>query len=500
MLRQILTRNHSQIKSIAEAWLSSGAAYFAILEKDAPIFEFRSRHTGELDHPLQVFRAPLDLSTSIELRVSANVLFAEARLRAETDLLVQIIRTSTSLEGLTTELIDTQDQLLAIYNLTQRTRNYIDLDKLLKQLAKQTAELLKADSAFVVFDSPGEGYSVEHFPTQTLDTYYLELAFRAIRQYGQTFLSSEELRTKALVNFMLVPIEIRGEISAALGLTKKVGDFMSPDLKLAQALAEHAGARIDNVLLYKKNLAQMKLQTEMELARQVQLNLLPRKPPRVNGLDLWASSRPALQVGGDFFDFHQKVTPLSFTVGDISGKGLPAALLMSMTRTVIRSRANHAPLPLPGAIISQANDELYDDFTDVNMFATVFVGQYNPSERCLVYANAGHSPVIYRPANGKAQLLEADGPALGVLPSSFSQDCTLPFRPGDLLIIATDGFNETQNEKQEMFGYDRLLNLVNAISQLSAKEIGKTLYETVTIFSNNQPQFDDQTVMVIKSI
>ncbi|MCB9135447.1 MAG: SpoIIE family protein phosphatase [Anaerolineales bacterium] len=501
MLRQILTRNHSQIKSIADAWLASGASYFAILENGTPLFEYRLRQTGELEQPLKVYRSPLDLSTTLELRVPEKLIpDAEVRLRAETDLLVQIVRLSTSLESLTTELIDTQDQLLAIYNLTQSTRNYIDLEKLLKQLAQGTAELLKADSAFVLFENEKDLYSVEHYPAQHLDSYYVDLSFRAVQRYGQTYLSSEELRTKALVNFMLVPVEIRGKISAALGFTKKSGDFMSPDLKLAQALAEHAGAQIDNVLLYKRNLDQMRLQTEMDLARQVQINLLPRNPPRIRGLDLWASSRPALKVGGDFFDFHQKAGPLTFTVGDISGKGLPAALLMSMTRTVIRSKANDVLVPSPGEIVSQANEELYDDFTDVNMFATVFVGQYDQFNGHVTFANAGHSPVIYRSAQGQAQLLEADGTALGVLPISFSQNHTLSFCPGDVLLVGTDGLNETQNENQEMFGYDRLLELVNAVSHLPAEKIGQTLYEAVADFGVGQPQFDDQTLMVIKGL
>ena len=151
-------------------------------------------------------------------------------------------------------------------------------------------------------------------------------------------------------------------------------------------------------------------------------------------------------------------------------------------------------------IVSQANEELYADFTDVNMFATVFVGQYNQTSHQLTYANAGHSPVIYRPLNREAQLLEADGTALGVLPTSFSQDHAVTFRPGDMLIIGTDGLNETQNEQQEMFGYDRLLELINSVPHLPAEEIGKTLYEAVSTFSVGQPQFDDQTLMVIKGV
>jgi len=500
MLRQILTRNHNLIKAIAEAWFSSGANYFGVWEDGTPLFEFRTHGTGEIELTQQVLQAPVDSNVRIEVRLPGLAISGvQARLSAEADLIAQIIRLSTNMEGLAAELIDTQDQLLAIYNLTQATRHYIDIEKLLKQLAKETVELLRADSAFVIFETPGQSYFVEHYPEKMLDDVYLDLAYRSASQSGYPYLSSEELRTKALVNFLLVPIRIRDEPSAALGFTKKTGDFMSPDIKLAQALAEHSGAQIENVLLYKKSLDQMKLQTELELARQVQLNLLPRKPPHINGLDLWAASRPALQVGGDFFDFQQKIGhPFSFAVGDISGKGLPAALLMSITRTVIRSKTNDAPTPTPGDIVSEVNKELYDDFTDVSMFATVFVGQYN--HRHLIYANAGHSPVIYRPMRGKARLLEADGTALGVLPTSFSQDHELNFQPGDLLVVGTDGLNETQNDQREMFGCDRLLDLVNTISDLPAQEIGQALYQAVTTFSTGEPQFDDQTLMVIKGM
>lgn len=97
-------------------------------------------------------------------------------------------------------------------------------------------------------------------------------------------------------------------------------------------------------------------------------------------------------------------------------------------------------------------------------------------------------------------MLEADGTALGVLPTSFSQDHELTFHPGDLLVVGTDGLNETQNEKQEMFGYDRLLDLVNTVSDFPAQEIGQALYQAITSFGAGEPQFDDQTLMVIKGM
>jgi sigma-B regulation protein RsbU (phosphoserine phosphatase) len=239
----------------------------------------------------------------------------------------------------------------------------------------------------------------------------------------------------------------------------------------------------------------------MQLAQSVQLNLLPQRPPGVMGLDLWAASHPASTVGGDFYDFILRPDQsLTFTVGDVSGKGMPAALLMAMTRTVIRNKAKSVPSPTPEVVMGLSNEELYHDFTEVSMFATVFVGQYEPDSRELLYANAGHSPVIYCPAGGAARLLRADGTAMGILPKSMSADQRLLLEPGDVLVVGTDGLSEAHNAHDEMFGYDRLLEVVESLAVRPAQAIADGLYQTVNNFSAGQPQDDDQTLVVLKGV
>ena len=147
--------------------------------------------------------------------------------------------------------------------------------------------------------------------------------------------------------------------------------------------------------------------------------------------DIHGVCRPALQVGGDFYDYFVSAKtigrPFTFAVGDVSGKGLSAALLMAMTRTNLRGNALRTADCTPETILARANEDLYDDFTEVGMMATVLVGQYDPASGMLSYANAGHSPVILCPAGGPARLLEADGPAMGVLPEFTLVKETIPF-------------------------------------------------------------------------
>lgn len=132
------------------------------------------------------------------------------------------------------------------------------------------------------------------------------------------------------------------------------------------------------------------------------------------------------------------------------------------------------------------------------MFVTVFVGQYHPASREMVFANAGHSPVIFRPAKGRPRLLEADGIALGINETSLSKNHRLCLAEGDLLVVMTDGLNEARNSRNECFGISRLLRQVQRLNGRSAIEISETLRRTVRHFSGCEPQADDQTIIVLR--
>lgn len=499
MLAEILRSQRAQFTALAEGWLTMGTETFSVWSDGRLLACWPDRPA--LERPTLI--APIQIGGRIigELRTSGpHVLLAHARLCAEAGFIAQIIRLEEELERMTVELIDAQDQLLALYDLTQSTRNHLGIVETLRSLACESARLVKAEGAVMIL-----GPTLVHHPMMLIDDAISLNCFRQVQIDGQELvLNGGEVSalTTSLHSLCFLPIRVRGAISAGLALINRLGgNFTAPDLKLARAITEQAGAQIEHALLYQEMLEQTRLQTEMELARNVQRRLLPQRRPQIPGLEMFAESRTAMQVGGDFYDFvHQLDRPLIFLLGDVAGKGISAALIMGMIHSVTYSAARFMPKPTPVSVMNRANEDLYDDFTNLGTFATAFVGQYDAETSTLSYANAGQSPVIFRPSGGPAQLLEADGAPIGVLPMCLCENHFLRFGAGDLLIVATDGLSEASNPSGEMFGYDRMLHLVESLADQPAQVIARLLFDTVDRFAAGHLQDDDRTLIVLKGV
>lgn len=239
---------------------------------------------------------------------------------------------------------------------------------------------------------------------------------------------------------------------------------------------------------------------EIELAQSIQQNLLPASTPVIAGLDVSAVMRPHYPIGGDFYDFLlDRDQVFTFIVSDICGEGISAAMMMTMTRLALRIGAGPISALSPEEIFTRSNEILYDDFSRTATFASTFIGRYNPSTRSLIYANAGHSPVIFMPAGGKAQLLIADGAPIGVLPVSASKNHHQQLSPGDLLVVGTDGLVETYASGSDLSsGYWRLLKETERLADQPAKIIADCLFNPLQDFDQPPVQKDDQTLVVIK--
>jgi sigma-B regulation protein RsbU (phosphoserine phosphatase) len=496
----------TELGEVAQAWLASGAVAFGVWQGAEPLVRWPAAASAD-EATTGCIETPIPgQAVGITLRAyGAESAGVRARLEADARLLGRIASTDAEIEAMADDLVESQDQLVALYNLAHSTRDLLSIDAVLASVTREAARLTRAEGAFAVVDAERPACIVQH-PTPTLESGTIHHLLSLARAAGRPVLQlvdSVDLSLPAEIGAVLVaPMELRGEQTAALGVLSRPGrPFASPDLKLVRTLADQAAARIENVLLHAEAVERARFDAEMQLAQRVQMRLQPTSTPAVQGLQAWARSRPALEVGGDFFDLILRPDgSFVMVVGDVSGKGMPSALLMAMTRTVLRGMARFVPVIRSEAMLGRANGDLFDDFSEVGMFATAFVATYHPANRLVTFANAGHSPVIYCPAAGAPRMLEAGSPPLGVLPSARIDAEQVTLGPGDVLVAATDGFSEAWAPDGEMFGYERLIATIQHLASGSAADIGAGLFAAVEAYGGGRPQDDDQTLIVVKGV
>ncbi len=505
MLVMLVSSQYARFDALAQAWLAAGASSFSVWQDGRILAQWPAGR--RLETSGLVANIAVDEHVIGELRITGmDGRCADTRLQADASLLSYAAQLENDLQTMTADLVTSQDQQLALYRLMESLRTHVTVKETLQALVAEATRMVSVPAGFAMYvPNSGQNPLILYADDSAISEDLVWRCFWEAHASERDLLTVEDLpaiREYGYRNLLFMPILVRGEVTAGLGLlSKKRADFVTPQVKLVRAIADQASAQLEKVLLYQESLAQAQLRTEMELARRVQLDLLPRDLPEVDGLDIYAFSRPAFQVGGDFYDFIASVDrPLIFAIGDVIGKGLSAALLMTMTRTAIHSKAYFMPSPTPEAIMRQSHEDLYNDFTQVGVFATVFVGQYDPVEQRLIHANAGHSPVIYRPRDGTAVLLKADSTAVGVLEASYSRNHSIQMRSGDLLIAATDGFSDVRDNQEDMFGIERLLELTNQLAHQTAREIADGWFDAVDRFRGGHPQDDDQTLIVIKGV
>lgn len=261
--------------------------------------------------------------------------------------------------------------------------------------------------------------------------------------------------------------------------------------KMADDLQEYM------VELQRTTAEKTRLIKELEIAKGIQRSFLPEKEPDISGIDIAASNVAATEVGGDFYDF----IPIAkdqwgLTIADVAGKGVPAALFMALSRTLVR--ASTTGNPNVSESIEKANELICAD-AKTGMFVTLFYAILDAKKKRLRYVNAGHNPpLLLKQQKGNTVLLKAKGIALGVIENIELEEEEIQLEKGDLITLFTDGVTEAINQKEEQFGQQRLLTLIEENRGLSACEIISKIEAEVTAFSGGQPQFDDITLMIIK--
>ncbi len=240
------------------------------------------------------------------------------------------------------------------------------------------------------------------------------------------------------------------------------------------------------------------LQNELDVASQMQQSILPKSFPQGSDFEVYASMKPARAVGGDFFDFMRlEGGVLGLAVADVSDKGVPAALFMMSSRTLLKGAA--IGLGSPSEVLAEVNNLLCED-NETAMFVTLIYGVYDPSNRKLTFANGGHNTPVLIDADGNATRLPlTGGVALGLVPDLEYQQMTITLSPGDHIIFYTDGVTEAMNESEEEYGMDRLENLFSKSRPSEARAVNDAIFDSVMDFAGDAAQSDDITCMTLRA-
>ena len=305
-------------------------------------------------------------------------------------------------------------------------------------------------------------------------------------------------RTFPIRSLLSVPLISKGQMIGLITVFNKKAKegYDSDDQRLLSIIATQSAQIIENARLLEEEQALMQMQKEMQMAYDIQVNLLPKEAANFCGYDIAGISIPAQIVGGDYFDFIPiDDNRLAFCLGDVSGKGLPAALLMANLQATIRAQTllNLSPKDC----LCHSNKLLYQS-TDRQKFATLFYGILDTVNHQLYYSNAGHNrPLLFSESQAPVSLEKA-GIVLSFLENYTFEEEKINLEPNDVLLIYSDGITEAMNLKNEEFGDERLISLADEYKENSAQGLIDRVVDTIRQYAGSCPQRDDMTLVVIK--
>ena len=308
------------------------------------------------------------------------------------------------------------------------------------------------------------------------------------------------LKTSEIKSFLSVPMLSKGGIIGIITVFNKKddGEFTEEDQKLLSIIAAQSTQTIVNARLLEEEKKLLQLRQELKTAAEIQKNILPQKIPKVHGYEISAVNIPAKEVGGDYYDFVlRNECELIFCLGDITGKGIPAAMLMANLQATFRSQAQiHKSL---SDIIFSSNTLLHKS-TEVDKYATLFAGIVDYKNHTLTYCNAGHNNPVKISAQGEIIKLSKGGIILGFMDAFPFDEETLQLDAGDLIVVYSDGITETMNEKGEEYGEERLMELLIDNFELSPSELISKIIGETEKHAMSEPQSDDKTLLILRRV
>jgi sigma-B regulation protein RsbU (phosphoserine phosphatase) len=421
---------------------------------------------------------------------------------------------------------DAYDAEQVLAGLSDEVRTMVETKPLLERVASSIAESLHVPRIAILLEESGAyrpayalGYSaapLTELPDDAATIRHLKkdpdpapIYFDDENSWVNSAVPEDERRKiAALEPQLLLPLCVKDKLLGIISLGEKRSEapYSGSDLRLLKSVAAQTGLALANAQLTTAIAEEVsrreKMSRELEIAREVQERLFPQKLPEIEGLDYFGRCRTALGVGGDYYDF--LALPggkLGVALGDVSGKGIAAALMMASLQASLRAEAMRAGNDL-GGIIERVNNMVYDASAE-DRYATLFYAQYDPGSRQLAYVNAGHcAPMVFRSAaaGGVERLDQAGGPVVGLMPDCKYEQAQVSLGAGDVVVIYTDGISEAMNPSLEEWGEKRLAKVAGDATSLCAEAMIAKIMEGADAFAAGAPQHDDMTLVVLRVV
>lgn len=441
------------------------------------------------------------------------------------------------------------DRLALLYRLSQTFNSSLDLDEVLNRVMDEVIAATRAERGFVMLREPegqhpepegerpesAEGERPESAEGQRPEPVEGRMTFCAARGLDQTTIDEPQFQVSRSVvervarqgdpiltsdaqtddrfsmrqsvlslglrSILCVPLAIKDDVTGVVYVDNRLqsGIFTQEDLDLLNAIASSAAIAIENARLYQVAVEKGRLERELQMARQVQASLLPRQTPRIPDWEFVARWRPAREVAGDYYDFIPlDEGRLGLVIADVTDKGMPAALFMALTRSIVRASVHSASSPAEG--LARANRLVCADSFQ-GMFVTLFYAQLDLRDGEMTYVNAGHNPpLLCQAAQGGLTRLACTGLPLGIEADISYEQHTVQLVSGDCVLFYTDGVTDAINTQGQDFGMRRLEQVVQNHHRASATEALAALESELDAFTGPTAPFDDIAILVLKCL
>ena len=417
------------------------------------------------------------------------------------------------------EAVDAENILA---DLGDRVRSIADRSELLETVSRKIGEALhvpkvaafiRGESGFVPAFATGYGGDAVALEfgnagvltccvaaLQKPQTVYLDDNRSWVRR--ENIPESDAAKLRELSSEVLIPLRTKTAVEGFLSLGPKASEaaYSPSDLRLLQSVAHQTALALDNSRLVDQVASEVakreRMTREIEIAREVQFTLLPQAAPVIAGLELAGHCRPAAGIGGDYYDFIplEGERSIGLAIGDIAGKGIPAALLMAGLQAALRGQALAGSRDL-SRLMTNINKLIFES-SPANRYATFFYGEYRNG--ALNYVNAGHNAPILLRRDGGVERLEAGGPVIGLMDIALFTEASVTVRPGDMLLGYTDGVSECMNPRDEEWGEDKLIALLRERRDVAAADLLGRIMTEADAFASGAKQHDDMTLIVMK--